>query len=95
MQYPDEGTAEQAKDYLDGHCMYPGSKNKVHKAHGCQQQGWFKVAACAECRQTLLKSCCQAFQCCPAGACTKVFASSLLCAVAATCLLLVFTVYAH
>jgi hypothetical protein len=29
VQYPDEATAEQAKDYLDGHCMYPNSRNKV------------------------------------------------------------------
>lgn len=29
MQYPDEPTAEQAKEYLDGHCMYPDNKNKV------------------------------------------------------------------
>ena len=34
VQYPDEPTAEQAKDYLDGHCMYPGSKNKVHGDDG-------------------------------------------------------------
>ncbi len=29
VQYPDEATAEQAKDYLDGHCMYPNNRNKV------------------------------------------------------------------
>jgi len=30
--------------------------------------GGYKGAACAECPQTLLDSCCQAFQCCRAGA---------------------------
>jgi hypothetical protein len=29
VQYPDEGTADQAKEYLDGHCMYPNNRNKV------------------------------------------------------------------
>lgn len=29
VQYADEGTAEQAKEYLDGHCMYPNHRNKL------------------------------------------------------------------
>lgn len=29
VQYPDETIAQQAKEYLDGHCMYPNSRNKV------------------------------------------------------------------
>jgi hypothetical protein len=38
VQYADEGTAEQAKEYLDGHCMYPNHRNKVRgleRHHGC------------------------------------------------------------
>jgi hypothetical protein len=31
VQYPDDATAGMAKQYLDGHHMYPGGKNRVSR----------------------------------------------------------------